>query len=128
MRSIAITILFALLFAALSAYTFYTVPPHIERSIEFKVGQALADNGLSELLVMVDGQDVTLAGEVADQMKVARAIELTSNTPGVRVVMSQLSITKKPATIRKAVVEDLIIAPIQSDVDEESLTDESVTN
>ena len=128
MRSIGITISFTLLFAALCAFTLYVVPPHIEQSIKSRVSQIIASNGLPALEVIVDGRDVTLAGEVSDEYHLAQAIELTSNTPGVRVVMSNLSVIKKEVTIRKAIVEDLVIGPIESDESEEPSASQSVTN
>lgn len=128
MRSTGISILFVLLFAALCAYTFYVVPSHVEQSLEYNISQAFENNGLPALQIMVDGRDVTLAGEVASQAHLSRAIELSSSTPGVRVVMSHLNVIKKPARINKAIVEDLVIGPIQDDLDEESFTDELMTN
>lgn len=121
MRSIGISILIAFLFASLCAYTFYIVPSHVEQSLELNISQAFEHNGLPALQIMVDGRDVTLAGEVASQAHLSRAIELSSSTPGVRVVMSHLNVIKKPARIRKAIVEDLVMGPIEGDLIEESL-------
>lgn len=119
MRSIGISVLFAVLFVALCAYTIYVVPSHIEQSLEFSINQTFENNGLPSLQIMLDGRDVTLAGEVASQAHLSRAIELSSSTPGVRVVMSNLSIIKKPAKIQKAIIEDLVIGPIEDGALEE---------
>jgi hypothetical protein len=128
MRSIGISILFAMLFAALCAYTFYVVPGHIEQSLEYNISQVFENNGLPALQIIVDGRDVTLAGEVSSQAHLSRAIELSSSMPGVRVVMSHLSVIKKPAKINKAIVEDLVIGPIQDESVQESVIEELMTN
>ena len=123
MRSVGVTLLFALLFAALCAYTLYAAPAKIVASIKTNLVTALEQDNLSALAVELNGCDVTLSGEVSTQERKERAIALARVIPGVRIVMTNIQVVEpisdfnnQKSLLPKAKVEELRLGPIDPEL------------
>ncbi|MEM8844001.1 MAG: BON domain-containing protein [Pseudomonadota bacterium] len=87
MRTIGISILFIILFIALSLFVIAKVPTQIQASIKADIEDQYLQNNIQDVEVILDGRDVTLMGEAKSQEQLNEAINIASHRPGVRVVM-----------------------------------------
>ena len=87
MHTIGVSILFIVLFIALSLYAIVKVPAQIQASIKADIEDQYMQNNIQSIEVFVDGRDVTLLGKAQSQEQLNSAIEIASHRPGVRVVM-----------------------------------------
>ena len=92
MRVLGITIVFGVVFVGICMVASKTVAVQISQQVAADVILQLENNHLQDILTHVDGRDITLTGEVSSQQEIDQAIEIVSHRPGVRVVMSQLSV------------------------------------
>jgi OOP family OmpA-OmpF porin len=81
------------LLAFLALFQFGARPkaPVIQQDIQTRVAAAMVDAGYSDVVVNVDGRDVTLSGSVSSEDGVELAGDLATNVRGVRVVDNALS-------------------------------------
>ena len=96
MRTVGISILFIVLFIALSLYAVANVPAKIQASIKADIEEQYLQNKIQGVDVFVDGRDVTLLGAVSTQDQLDSAIEIASHRPGVRVVMIEAVVESVP--------------------------------
>ncbi len=98
MRIAGITLLFALLMSGLAYYVAQVVPPKIEASIASEIAQKFAANDLSEIKIVMNGRDVSLAGNVTSQAQVDLAMKLASHNAGVRSVVTSMVVIAEQTT------------------------------
>ncbi len=92
MRSIGITAVFAVLFIGLCFIASTTVARDISQNITLDSQAQLDKNNFVNVFARADGRDVTLTGEVVSQSQIDKAIEIIRHRPGVRLVVSELSL------------------------------------
>ena len=86
------TLVFGLLaFWALFQFGARPQAPVIQQDIQTRVSAALVDAGYSDVVVNVDGRDVTLSGSVSSDDGVKLAGDMAAGVRGVRVVDNALS-------------------------------------
>lgn len=90
-RLIAIVVGMILLWA-LFEFGARTRAPEIQTDIQNRTELAMSDAGYDGLTVSVDGRDVMLSGEVADESSVGSSAEIAQDVRGVRVVTSNVSV------------------------------------
>ena len=68
--------------------------PVIEADIQSRSAAAVADSGLSAVLVSTDGRDVTLTGTVGEASDIVRAGSVAGEVWGVRVVDNRVAVAE----------------------------------
>lgn len=77
---------------ALFEFAARTRAPDIQADIQARTEMAMSDAGYDSVTVNVDGRDVLLSGEVADEASVGDASQVATNVRGTRVVDSDVSV------------------------------------
>ena len=104
MRTLAASIVFIGLLAALGVYAINHAPAKIQGAIKADIEYHYAQNDIGGIEVEVSGRDVTLLGRADSQGQLDSAIEIARHRPGVRVVMIEASVGSAP---KRAFVEPL---------------------
>jgi len=78
----------------------------IQEDIQSRVTQNLQNtSGLSQVVALTDGRDVTLTGEVSNQEELSKAEQIAKQTYGARLVINQLNIGDVLSPATEPVVE-----------------------